>query len=1501
MRKSFLFLLLSFFSAIAMAQPVETLPTEKDAFVKGLIKMFDDTKRTDLKDLSKNFETAVKSGKFSDELLTQMIESTNKMLVMRGKAYPQLSEMTDAYLKINDLKLNSEKLRNIHNTLLKVMDDSKKGDTKTTLSFLDFVIPLYQHNALYFSPSKSFFVTSDAFELKYEAGVGPVVIVPKADLIGATPSDTMKIFNTGGKYDYLKNIWTGKKGDVNWAKAGLPTNEVFASFGEYTIDFSKTSYTVDNVTFTYKNYFSKPITGKLEDKLLPNVTKENARYPRFVANSGSVPPQEITSNIIFYGGFSLSGSKISGAGDSDSDEIPKLVIYKPGTKEIAITAYSSELTVTKPEKVTIGHAAVSLYFGKDSIHHPSVNLVYNLQTDDIKLLRADGSLGQSKFLNSFHMMDFDADVVTWNLKGNYIDVNTISTSGEKAAYYESKEFFHPDKMREIRGNVSYDPLSLLKKHYEKTTFDEIMAADYAKLISPTMTVQQVKPLIYQLVREGFITYDEKYELIKMKPKIDHFVRSMAKHKDYDNIRIESKTKAQNGRINLTTNEIELEGVSPIPISDVSTTLFKPDQGKINILKNRDMRFDGMFFCGRLDFWGKGHNFKYDSFDMVLPQVDSLAFNIPDGDKLDVRGNPILVPVNSVIEGLVGHVNINIPINKSGRADLPQFPQFTSKEKSKVFYEMSTIRNGSYTRDRFWYEVLPFKLDSLNRLSKDNLVFQGTLFSADIFPPLNEPLRVQNDLYLGFELKTPPQGYEIYRKKGRFTSDLALNGKGLTGRGSIDFQTTNFVSREVRFYPDSLFATADDFTIKESKGKYESPSVRSSETDIRWYPYADTMFAKSKATSPFMMYNNKMKFDGQLIITSKGINAGGVGDWDDAQLISNNFLLKSEELLADTAQLQIKSIEGDKVTFNTPNVNAYVNFKNNTGFFKSNLDDNKTDFGYNQYSTSIDEFFWDIDAKKLQFSVPKGSEGATFTSLHPDQDGLNFKATSADYSLITSIIEAHNVKEILVADSRVIPKDGEVSILPEAKMQTLKDAVLEANAQTKKHIVENATLDIMGKNKMTGNGRYKYITRGQQPQYFNLSDINVVLADSSMLDKKKKQKIDFIVNGKGDIPRAQNFVLYPNVNYYGEVEFFSTLDEIKINGFTKIDFKSPYVKADFFNIKTLVNPDNLEMTLEGAKDPMDNDVRTGIFVNKMNNDPIFTKILSNEVTPLDVPMIETKGILKHKFETNEYIFGDEAKINKEEDFVKGSILKFTPDNHKVYAEGELNLSLEYGALYEKFYGSVETDLSKNLYSFHTTLTLPIEFDKTVLDKMGYYFFEDNFDAPDVKYSNPRVMQHWVEMLPEKTFKKVKQDYESKGTFAKPKEIGASIVLTDIEMVYNPEDRAYRSEGRIGVAFMGDRAVHKKLNGWVEFGHRMGADYMNIYLITHLNDWMYITYTGTNMEVISSYDDLNRTIASVDGSKRRVKVDNSFYIYTIGSELKAKGFLQRMKELKEGTEE
>jgi len=1475
------------------AQVIDTLSTDKAGFMKDLKQQFDATNRSELKSLYKAFEDQVKLGKISDEVLNKLIVTSNKILLMRGKPYPQLQQTLEYYLQLNDLPLDASQWAMFQETLLKVIDNSKKGDTKTAIDFMEFTIPLFRENALFFSIAKVWSVEGSSIKLSYGLD-GPVVKVDKGTIKGKTSGDSLMILNTSGAYNYFNTTWSGVNGKVNWERAGFPADEVFATFDAYQVDMSTQDYLVENVTFTYKNYFLSSIVGKLEDKIVSDANAETTRFPRFSAERENVPEQKITDNVYYYGGFTLAGSKVQGSSDGEKSE---LVIYKDNSNVKILRALTTSITINLPLKISSRNAIVSLYFDQDSIYHPSIDLYYDLPSKTIKLVKGEGSLAQSRFTNSYHNIDLNIDILTWDLKINEMVFSTITSSGLKSANFESADYFSVQKMKDLTGNVSYDPLTILRKYTETNMQNYVYAYEFAKLISPNLTVQQIKPLLFNLVQEGFITFDEESGKIEVKEKVSHYVLANAKKKDFDNITITSNDQKSNAKINLTDNTMLLSGVKSVPVSLANSTIFFPENQSITVEKNRDMKFNGLFFSGRFDFFGKDHHFLYEDFNMELPQIDTLVINIPDGDRLDQYGNPKLKPINSTLQELKGNLNINIPINKSGSSELAQFPIFESTQTAKVFYKSKEIRGGAYDREDFYYEIYPFTIDSLMYIDKKTLQFDGELHSSGIFPDLKEPLRLQDDLSLGFQLTSPPEGLEIYQGKGKFISEIELNNNGLTGSGLITYKSTSFESNKILFYPDSLLGTTNTFRIKESKGEYESPWVESENNKIQWYPYLDSMVAYSNKEKPFKMFDESVRLDGVLEITDKGIYGFGIADWEDAQLTSKRFKFNAEELLADTASLLIKTIDGDKVTFSTPNVNAYVDFNENTGYFKSNTNENRTEFNFNQYATTIDEFFWDIDNKQIQFSVPEGSNGAPFVSLRLDQDTLSFIATKANYSLENSIIEASGVSEIFVADSRVIPDKGKVTIYPEAKMGTLTNAVIEASGESKRHIIENVTITINGKYAIKATGNYKYNAKNTLTQYINLPVIDVIIADSTQMDKKNGV-VTKIIHGKGFIPQSENFIIYPDVQYYGDVDLYSTMNALKIKGFTKVDFKSPYIVSDFFQVEGKVDPDSLDLTLDGAKDPTGKLIRTGIFVNKIGINPIYTNILNNQIGPLDVSLFEANGILKHNSLLNLYTFGNEVKMSSER-VMKGNVLKFSPKDNTLVGQGSFDFALAYGAIDEKFAGEVRTDLIENNYNFKTSIIVPFDLDKSVIDKIAYYLFEDNFDNDDVNYDNKNLLYHWAEFVSEKSLDKMQEEINNTGFFERPKDLLGSLVFTDVEMKYHPTERVYRSEGKFGLAFVGDKGVHKMINGYLEFGHRMGSDYLNIYLKTSYNDYVYFTFTTTLLEITSSFSDIVGAVNAIDPSKRKVKGENNtFYLYTGINEMKAKGFIQRMKILEEG---
>ncbi|MBK7150138.1 MAG: hypothetical protein IPH78_15435 [Bacteroidetes bacterium] len=99
-------------------------------------------------------------------------------------------------------------------------------------------------------------------------------------------------------------------------------------------------------------------------------------------------------------------------------------------------------------------------------------------------------------------------------------------------------------------------------------------------------------------------------------------------------------------------------------------------------KDRNMEFDGLVYVGRMDLWWKKFKFQYAPFTTDLTQVDTMRINVQDSNKVDSYGEPILIPLKSKIENMKGLLEIDAPINKSGRTKLPQFPRLYSREKAK---------------------------------------------------------------------------------------------------------------------------------------------------------------------------------------------------------------------------------------------------------------------------------------------------------------------------------------------------------------------------------------------------------------------------------------------------------------------------------------------------------------------------------------------------------------------------------------------------------------------------------------------------------------------------------------------------------------------------------------------------------------------------------------------------------------------------------------------------
>jgi len=352
------------------------------------------------------------------------------------------------------------------------------------------------------------------------------------------------------------------------------------------------------------------------------------------------------------------------------------------------------------------------------------------------------------------------------------------TPSDSRIIFESNNYYSDMAFQQLQGNAPHNPLNEIKRftHYAmRNEFDDLEFADFLGISEPA-----VHRYLLALSYKGFIQYNFKTGHVKIKPKLDDYILASINKKDYDVMRFISdasdasnegtnnKGIKRNAFLSLLNNNIHIAGVRLIHLSDSQNVSIYPAGGKIILKKNRDFDFSGKVLAGMFLYKGTNFSFSYDKFKLDLPDIREMKMQVKTGE-LDQYGLPIMKTVRNKIENMSGELLIDDPMNKSGLKNYPKYPIFYSKKDAYVYYDSKKIQQGVYKRDNFYFQVYPYEMDSLNSVDGSRINFEGHFVSAGIFPPFEETLRVMPDLSLGFNRKTPPQGYPLYGGKAKYNN------------------------------------------------------------------------------------------------------------------------------------------------------------------------------------------------------------------------------------------------------------------------------------------------------------------------------------------------------------------------------------------------------------------------------------------------------------------------------------------------------------------------------------------------------------------------------------------------------------------------------------------------------------------------------------------------------------------------------------------------------------
>lgn len=1486
MRK-LIFSLLCLIAISSKAQKKEQLSNDTVKFISDLNLYFIDNTGSRIeaegymKDFINKWEQNYVAGYFKEII----IKTSNLMANKRLKPNPFFLSYFNIVYNYIESKQPFDNFEKYQKCAEKMMNSKVN---KNIQDFLTLGENAFKENILYKSPSYIYYLGEHTYSFEYDSV--PKVTMKNVTLIGLNPrGDSIAIENTSGVYYPNTGRFYCKGGKVSWARCGLDAG-VFATLKRFDIDCKAGNYTSDSATFIGKQFFEKPQLGKLTDRIMT----ENGEitYPRFDSYSKRLVVKNIYPDVDYDGGFGMRGPKFVGSGTSGSPA--KIIFKRNGAKFLEVSARSFGMS---KDRIVANPAYIKFILDKDSITHPGLSFTYQVDKRRITMLRLDDGLQKTPFSNTFHMLDMHFEQLTWDIDQPSINFNFLPINFQGEAYFESSNFFSKARYENIRGNDNASILQKINEYYTTTGDSVFTAVDLAKYMK--YLAVDLRPILFKVAINGLVDYNPETDIVKIKPRLKDYILYNKHKKDYDIITFHSVLPGKdNATLNLVNNnyDLKIRGVKEILLSDTQKVFVFPKNQEVNVKKNRNFEFSGLTSSGKLEFYGKDFLFDYEKFKIKMNTIDSIRIFVVSNEP-DINGNYAYKRVKTVIENVNGELRIDGPRNKSGWAKAPTFPQFQSFKESYSYYDKRSTFKGVYDRDRFYFKLDPFTLDSLDNFRNESLQFDGDFSSAGIFPNFREKLTLQKDYSLGFIRKTPDGGLPMYGGKANYDAEIRLSDRGLRGSGDLKFGPSTSHSDDFLFFPDSTNAVAQTFDIKEADMPNEFPVTHGDTVKLHYMPYKE-LLQTHNIKKPFNIFKERSAFTGRFDLTKKELTGNGRVDFEKADLISGKILFIKRKFFADTADFHLKAFNEDGFTFSTVNVNSTIDFDKREGQFITNGEGSYVRFDKNQYIAYMDRFKWFMDSedielgddqKKLDAEVENALDldGPKFISIHPKQDSLFFFAPAAKYNTRKYIVSCKNVPFINVADARIFPDNGEVTIYKNAVLDTLKKAKILANTVNKYHTIRNVTANIFARKSYVANGEYQYLDENDNAFLIKFNTI--------------KPDTQFQTVAEGKIAEKDKFKFNDYFSFAGNVRLEALNQYLFFDGGTQIVHGCKRIKKAYLKFNGEINPKDIMIPIPKNAVDMNGRPVVNAIMYSLDTNAVYSGFLSLRNARSDKEIVNADGFLTFETDVKEYRISTKEKLVEQN--LPGNYLSLNTENCNVYGEGKFELGADLGQVEVKTVGNATHFLNDSI-DINLMMTCNFFFESKALKAMAKDLQVYANSAPATDFGSEFFTKGLAEIVGKDKADNLITELNLDGSIRRfPDELEKTFFFNKLNMRYNPSKKAFVTEGNIGLGNILKNEINREFPGMIKIEKtRNKKDRIYIYLSPDPNTWYFFEFVNGTMKAISSNQEFNNIIKEMKPKNRKQEVDKGpSFQFTIGSEAAKNNFVRNNMTEKETKEE
>ncbi len=981
--------------------------------------------------------------------------------------------------------------------------------------------------------------------------------------------------------------------------------------------------------------------------------------------------------------------------------------------------------------------------------------------------------------------------------------------------------------------------------------------------------------LYKMEAVGYVRYEPATERIFVLPRLRTWSRAAWKLKDYDVIQIVSKTKdSKNFQLDITNQYLQANGVESFTLSDSQMVTVRPQDKFVLVSKNRDLKFGGLVYAGKLSLYGKGTDkfrFDYRNFNVKTAQLDSVKFAPRRDRSFDPNKNARLTRALEAlkIEGVNGAVYINKPNNKSGIKRVKMYPTFDCYTNSFVFWNSSSIQKGQYKREKLNFALDPFLLDSLENFVIDNLEFLGEFSCNDIVPAFRDTLKPVADNTYGIR-EFFPNGVDLYKGKGRFTNELVMDGYGLHGKGDVAFLGSVATADTFTFHMDSVMATTKKFVGRDTTiaGTYY-PAMSITKAKIKWYPQKDLLELET-LKEPLVVHGGQGTFRGKVRITPKGAIGSGLIVLKLAQIESDSINLSDPKMVTQQSTFRI-AFANDSTKYHVVVRNAEVTADLAAKTFVFTTAEPGVPlvaFPQQKYETSMARgSYRESDSTIVMEAKYPDKKYNTFKSIDPAQEGLSFAAAGGTYVMREQKMIVTGVDSILVADAVLYPDRDSAVIKKNGFLDAFKNARVVVDTTHRWHEITQADINVQSRKSYGGSGAYPYLTKGIPKQPLVFAKISTTTEGRTF--------------ARGIVKEEQNFFVTNRIYFRDTVELNGDNKFLTFKGFVKIQANSAYLAQAWFKFKDpAVNPDSVFVPIDKApKNRSGKPLTVGVHFDGPRRQ-FYSYFFREKKTRTDRDVLLAQGFLTYDQSNREFIVGPLNKLSVKA--YKGSLMRYDDDLNLLTSQGYFNVPCFFNdknPVTLEMAGKWRHD--NNNMSVLTDMVVRLDLPalpagSQALGMLHRAFSLQSLSSSDVNFLDRLTQESFAELLDrddtlsleEANTKEFVRQANSGGIITSVKvaeQLPASFLFNSFKLNYSDEVKGFWSFFPVGLVGIGGKTLNKMVD--TKFEYRLGrrlpsgqalTDTLRMYLQVDENTWVFYEVRNDEVRTVGSEAGYNAAI-------------------------------------------